>query len=165
MFDSSFASSWTSVQNIHQPMRNFPTPAALRGKVGSGKCRDSQWIADGVYSISHIWSFVTLSGVMKIRSLVRSSVGESARFNFLTHLEISLEQLLIQCLSFDQTAVMFAAHSDSGQYWTLSDPGTLTVNDAGVGTWSVSPNGLHPYLILTENIEETISHLAAAMTH
>ena len=67
--------------------------------------------------------------------------------------------------SFDQTAVMVAAIGGEDQYWTLSEAGELTVDEDGRGTWSVTPAGNHRYLILTEQTDETVAHIARAMTH
>ncbi|MEL6415825.1 MAG: nucleoside hydrolase [Pseudomonadota bacterium] len=67
--------------------------------------------------------------------------------------------------SFDQTAVMVAAIGGEDRYWTLSEAGRLTVDEDGRGIWSASPAGNHRYLILTDQTEKTISHIAAAMTH
>lgn len=67
--------------------------------------------------------------------------------------------------SFDQTAVMYAAIGGEGEYWVLSDPGKLSVDDRGVGTWSSDPAGKHTYLILSEQTEVTVSQIEKAMTH
>lgn len=67
--------------------------------------------------------------------------------------------------SFDQTAVMFAAIEGVGTHWTLSPPGTLTVDEDGIGTWVEAADGLHRYKILTEDKDATISVIATAMTH
>ncbi|GAB5454566.1 MAG: hypothetical protein Hens2KO_07950 [Henriciella sp.] len=67
--------------------------------------------------------------------------------------------------SFDQTAVMVAAIGSETPYWTLSEAGELTVDEEGRGTWSANPSGHHRYLILTDAIDETVSHIASAMTH
>lgn len=67
--------------------------------------------------------------------------------------------------SYDQTAVMFAAIGGEGFYWRLSKPGELTVDENGVGNWSEEPDGNHRYLILMDNTETTVAHIASAMTH
>ncbi len=67
--------------------------------------------------------------------------------------------------SFDQTAVMYVAIGGEGVHWTLSEPGILTVDESGAGTWSDNPSGNHRYLILTEDKSATVSHIATAMTH
>ncbi|MEO1188771.1 MAG: nucleoside hydrolase [Pseudomonadota bacterium] len=67
--------------------------------------------------------------------------------------------------SFDQTAVMYAAINGVDEFWTLSAPGTLNVDARGVGTWNESNDGRHRYLILKDDVETTISEIAAAMTH
>lgn len=67
--------------------------------------------------------------------------------------------------SFDQTAVMYAAIDGVGKYWTLSAPGTLSVDARGVGTWTSDDAGQHRYLVLTDQIDTTVADIAAAMTH
>jgi len=67
--------------------------------------------------------------------------------------------------SFDQTAVMFAAIDGVGTHWSLSAPGTLFVDADGVGTWVENAAGQHRYMILTDDTVETVSEIAAAMTH
>lgn len=67
--------------------------------------------------------------------------------------------------SFDQTAVMLAAIGGVGEYWTLSEPGTLTADETGRATWTPNQDGQHRYLILTDKILSTLSHIASAMTH
>ena len=67
--------------------------------------------------------------------------------------------------SFDQTAIMFAAVESVGVYWTLSPPGTLSVDEDGIGTWVETADGRHRYMILTEDTDATISAIATAMTH
>lgn len=67
--------------------------------------------------------------------------------------------------SFDQTAVMYAAIKGIDDYWTLSPPGTLSVDETGIGTWTEDAEGLHRYLILTDDTETTVATIAVAMTH
>lgn len=67
--------------------------------------------------------------------------------------------------SFDQTAVMYAAINGDNDYWTLSAPGKLSVDERGVGTWSEAENGNHRFLVLTDQTESTVAEIAAAMTH
>ena len=67
--------------------------------------------------------------------------------------------------SFDQTAVMYAAINGVDKYWTLSAPGTLSVDEAGIGTWTEDAMGQHQFLILNDDTELTISVIAEAMTH
>lgn len=67
--------------------------------------------------------------------------------------------------SFDQTAVMFAAIDGVGTHWSLSAPGTLSVDADGIGTWVDDADGQHRYMILTHDTAATISTIAAAMTH
>lgn len=66
--------------------------------------------------------------------------------------------------SFDQTAVMVAALGDDETYWTFSEPGTLTTDEAGIATWQSDSDGQHRYLILTDAIDQTVDAIAAAMT-
>lgn len=67
--------------------------------------------------------------------------------------------------SFDQTAVMYATLGEQSDLWTLSAPGTLVVDEDGVGKWSADPDGTHRYIILTDQIAKTTAMIAAAMTH
>ncbi|MEM9179595.1 MAG: nucleoside hydrolase [Pseudomonadota bacterium] len=67
--------------------------------------------------------------------------------------------------SFDQTAVMYAAINGVDDYWTLSPPGTLRVDETGIGTWTEDAKGRHRYLLLTDDIETTVAKIAEAMTH
>ena len=67
--------------------------------------------------------------------------------------------------SFDQTAVLFAVEGENQKHWTLSEPGVLTVDEDGVGTWTSDPNGNHRYMILADRTGATIDKIANAMTH
>lgn len=66
--------------------------------------------------------------------------------------------------SFDQTAVIYAAISGVGSFWTLSEPGTLRADDAGKGYWQFDPDGAHRYLIVKDKAAAT-DFIAEAMTH
>ncbi|MEO0450608.1 MAG: nucleoside hydrolase [Pseudomonadota bacterium] len=75
------------------------------------------------------------------------------------------EGAILDNSSFDQTAVMFAVMEEDSAFWTLSAPGRLTVDARGVGSWASDSNGPHRYLILSEETDQTIAHIATAMTH
>ncbi len=75
------------------------------------------------------------------------------------------EGAILDNASFDQTAVMFAVQQEASTFWTLSEPGRLSVDEAGVGTWAPDSKGQHRYLILTDQTDRTIAHIATAMTH
>ncbi|MEO1019134.1 MAG: nucleoside hydrolase [Pseudomonadota bacterium] len=72
---------------------------------------------------------------------------------------------ILDTATFDQTAVMFAATGGLGIHWELSEAGTLSVDDNGIGTWTEDEAGTHHYLILSGDAEETVAQIASAMTH
>src|SRR5205085_1149078 len=49
--------------------------------------------------------------------------------------------------TWDLTAVLYGVRADGG-YFTLSPPGTVTVNDAGVTSFHADAAGRHRYLVL-----------------
>lgn len=75
------------------------------------------------------------------------------------------EGAILNNSSFDQTAVMFAVKEEDNTFWTLSEPGRLSTDARGVGSWTPDPDGSHRYLILSEETNQTIAHIATAMTH
>lgn len=49
--------------------------------------------------------------------------------------------------SYDQTAVLYAVLGGEGQWWTLSEPGTVLADADGGNRWQPDPDGQHRYLV------------------
>ncbi|KAA9134044.1 hypothetical protein F3N42_00390 [Marinihelvus fidelis] len=49
--------------------------------------------------------------------------------------------------SYDQTAVLFAVLGGEGEWWSLSQPGTVLADDEGGNRWQPDPQGRHRYLV------------------
>jgi inosine-uridine nucleoside N-ribohydrolase len=67
--------------------------------------------------------------------------------------------------SWDPTAVLFAAETDT-DYFGLSPPGTIRVNESGVTSFEPNPEGRHRYLTITpeqgERVKERLVDLLRA---
>lgn len=64
---------------------------------------------------------------------------------------------------FDPTAVIYAVEGET--LYTSSDPGTITVDDAGITRFTPDPNGRHSYTTLTpEQAQALIDYSVARLT-
>ena len=90
-------------------------------------------------------------------------------FNYVAHHPIKHAYDLYCGLShnrptWDLTSVLYAVHPDR-EYFSLSEPGRITVQDDGFTQFDPDPNGNHQYLIMNElqkaRVEEALTMLAS----
>lgn len=65
--------------------------------------------------------------------------------------------------TFDLNSVLYAARPDRG-YYSLSEPGTVTLKDNGVSEFKPDPNGKHRYMLMDERQIATVREALIQLT-